>query len=141
MTPLGVLGVTKHQNMCDTWILLKILPGKRLSQLKNSKIKIWKKFSVFSVLRDITSSKILDVKCHNITGPFHLKLFKTSVPGFSIFGTLGPLGPHKGVQMGVKLISMHFKHHNLKTGEDDISKLNFRIRANGWFLAGLYVNY
>ena len=41
--------------------------------------------------------------------------------------------------MGVKLISMHFRHHNLETEEDDISKLNFRIRANGWFLAGLYV--
>ena len=90
-------------------------------------------------MRDITSSKNLDVKWHNISGLFHLKLFKTSVPGFSIFGTLGPLGPHKGVQMGVKLISMHFRYHNLETEIDVISKLNFRIRANGWFLAGLYV--
>ena len=87
----------------------------------------------------MTSSKNLDVKWHNISGLFHLKLLKTSVPGFSIFGTLGPLGPHKGVQMGVKLISMHFRHHNLETEENDISKLNFRIRANVWFLAGLYV--
>ena len=138
--PLGVLGVTKHQNLYDTWIPLKILPENRISQLKISKIKIWKKFSVFSVLRDITSSKKLDVKWHNISGLFHLKLFKTSVPGFSIFGTLGPPGPHRGVQMRVKLISMHFRYHNLETEIDVISKLNFRIRANGWFLAGLYVN-
>ena len=41
--------------------------------------------------------------------------------------------------MGVKLISMHFRHHDLETEIDVISKLNFRIRSNGWFLAGLYV--
>ena len=41
--------------------------------------------------------------------------------------------------MRVKLISMHFRYHNLETEIDVISKLNFRIRANGWFLAGLYV--
>ena len=57
-----------------------------------------------------------------------------------IFDTLGPPGPHRGVQMGINHISMHFRHHNIENKADDISKLNFRIRANDWFLAELHVN-
>ena len=43
------------------------------------------------------------------------------------------------VQKGVNHISMYFRHHNIETKADEISKLNFRIRANDWFLAELHV--
>ena len=42
--------------------------------------------------------------------------------------------------MGVNHISMHFRHNNIEPKANEISKLNFRIWANGCFLAGLYVN-
>ena len=43
--------------------------------------------------------------------------------------------------MGINHISMHFRHHNIENKADDISKLNFRIRANDWFLAELHVKW
>ena len=41
--------------------------------------------------------------------------------------------------MRVNHISMYFRHHNIEIKADDISKLNFRIRANDCFLAELHV--
>ena len=76
---------------------------------------------------------------YNVSRLFHQKLFHNSVLNFSVFGTLGPLEPHRGVQMGVNHISMHFRHNNIEPKANEISKLNFRIWANGCFLAGLYV--
>ena len=77
---------------------------------------------------------------HNVSRLFHLKWFHNSALNFSVFGTLGPPGPHRGVQIGVNHMSMHFRHHNIEPMANDISKLNFRIWANDCLLAGLCVN-
>ena len=42
--------------------------------------------------------------------------------------------------MKVNGISMYFRYHNIETKANNFSNLNFRIWANGWFLAGLHVN-
>ena len=76
---------------------------------------------------------------HNVSRLFHLKWFHNSALNFSVFGTLGPPGPHRGVQIGVNHMSVHFRHHNIEPMANEISKLNFRIWANDCLLAGLCV--
>ena len=86
--------IFKYQNMCCTKIPLKILPGIWKSILKNSRTKIGKNFSVFSVIMKfwkmfefVIWKYIKSLIFSTLYGCIAVSQIK---PNFTIFCTYGP---------------------------------------------------